>query len=319
MSTLDIDGIDWADLRALRSAFLERTAGTTDYWGSDDRLSAYDRTFGERIGWKWDHVLAEVSRRGWSPPVGPVLDWGCGTGVAGRRFLEWFPGAGPLRCSDRSARAERFARTRATEAGIEVITQGAAATVLVSHVLSELDGPAIERLMTVLAQATSVVWVEPGDREASRLLQSLRDRMAGVYSVVAPCARQTPCPLLEAGMERHWCHHFASPPPEAFTDRGWGRFSSETGIDLRSTPLSFLVLDRRPVPEPGPGAVHVVGRPRLSKVEVRVFGCDQSGVTDGRLTKRRLPDRYREAKKGELEDLARWSLEGSEIVQWESW
>jgi hypothetical protein len=319
MSTLDTEGIDWAALRALRADFLEGTAGIGDYWTSGAVLSAYDRTFGERIGWKWDHVLDEVSRRGWVPPNGAVLDWACGTGVAGRRFFRWFPDVGSLVCADRSARARTYARSAAEAVGIEVSSEGSPSTVLVSHVLSELDEPHVDALLTMLDQATSVIWVEPGDRENSRRLQSIRDRLLGAFSVMAPCTHQESCPLLDEAMERHWCHHFAPTPPEAFTDPGWGRFVSETGIDIRSTPLSFIVMDRRPLPDPGFDAVHVIGRPRVSKVEARVFGCDQSGVTDARLTKRKLPGRYREAKKGRLDHLARWELEGDEVVRWEPW
>jgi hypothetical protein len=319
MSQLDVDGIDWAGLRALRAGFLDGTAGHDDYWGSVDLLRSYDRTFGERIGWKWDYVLDELGRRGWRPPLGPVLDWGCGSGVAGRKFLSRFPDVGPLVCSDRSARAEEFARAEATRQGFEVSPDARPATLLVSHVLSELSERSIESLVSVLSGVAALVWVEPGDRDTARALQDIRDRLLGPLSVVAPCTHQNACPLRAEAMERHWCHHFASPPADAFTDPGWGRFTSETGIDLRSTPTSFLVMDRQPVADPGAEAVHVIGRPRVSKPEVRVFGCDASGVNEARITKRRMPERYREAKKGRLDVLARWAVIDGEVVSWTPW
>lgn len=319
MSRLEIDGIDWEGLRVLRSRFVGSTAGAGDYWHSRELLESYDRTFGERIGWKWNYVLDELELRRWRPPPGGVLDWGCGTGVAGRRFLARFPHSGPLSCFDRSARAESFARDRAVRRGLEVGMDDRAPTVLVSHVISELDQRSLESLLTVIDDATSVVWVEPGDRVNAVTLQSMRDRLLGRFSVAAPCTHQNSCPLLDASMERHWCHHFAESPPEAFTDPGWGRFISETGIDLRSAPLSFVVLDRRPLPATGPGAVHSIGRPRVSKPEARVFGCDATGVTEARITRRRMPDRYRDAKKGTLADLARWEVEQGEVTLWEGW
>jgi hypothetical protein len=74
-------------LERLRRHFLEGGAARADYWHSKADLAAYDQTFGQRIGWKWDHVLADLARLGWSPPPGEVLDWGCGSGIAGRAFL----------------------------------------------------------------------------------------------------------------------------------------------------------------------------------------------------------------------------------------
>ena len=55
-----------AILRRLRERFLSRTPGA-DYWHSQKELTLYDITFAERIGWKWDAVLRELSRRGWQP------------------------------------------------------------------------------------------------------------------------------------------------------------------------------------------------------------------------------------------------------------
>ncbi|MGC3961385.1 MAG: hypothetical protein QM813_26700 [Verrucomicrobiota bacterium] len=84
------DSIDWTALERMRGAFLAGTAGATDYWQSEADLAAYDATFAQRIGWKWDFVLGELQRRDWAPPRGELLDWGCGSGVAGRAFLDHF-------------------------------------------------------------------------------------------------------------------------------------------------------------------------------------------------------------------------------------
>src|SRR5215471_9340078 len=109
--------IDWNALERLRAAFLAGNAGETDYWQNESDLASYDATFAQRIGWKWDYVLAELARRGWSPAAGPLLDWGCGSGIAHRAFLDHFGSEGvtELRLWDRSALALRFAERRARE------------------------------------------------------------------------------------------------------------------------------------------------------------------------------------------------------------
>src|SRR5437899_9141333 len=101
------DAIDWAALERMRAAFLEGSAGAGDYWQTESDLASYDATFAQRIGWKWDYVLTELERRGWTPPCGELLDWGCGSGIAGRAFLDYFgvDSVSGLRVSDRSAPA----------------------------------------------------------------------------------------------------------------------------------------------------------------------------------------------------------------------
>src|SRR5207244_1564733 len=99
--------------------------------------------------------------------------------------------------------------------------------------------------------------------DLSRRLIAIREELLGPFHVVAPCPHQGRCGLLAPGNERHWCHHFAEPPAEAFQSADWRRFSTELGIDLRSLPVSFLVLDRA-MPKPSPGA-RQVGRSRRYK------------------------------------------------------
>lgn len=313
MSALDLEGLDWAALRRMRSGFLDGSAGDGSYWTSDSDLDSYDRTFGERIGWKWDHVLDEVERLGWSPPPGVMLDWGCGSGVAGRRVASRFG----LRVafSDRSARAVAFARTRADDLGSGMI-DGPPATLLVSHVIGELNDADLERLLQLAATATAVLWVESGDRATARRISEVRERLVSDMSVVAPCTHRNPCPVLTDEHAGDWCHHFARPPAGVFADSGWARFSNELGIDLHSTPLSFLVMDRRPVVDRPPGTMHLVGSPRVHKPHVAVTGCDDTGLHDRRLTKRRHPDLYRLARKGHLDSVAEWTAEGDEVVAW---
>src|SRR6186713_2218329 len=87
---MNLEAINWDSLERLRAAFLAGTAGASDYWQSEADLASYDATFAQRIGWKWDYVLMELQRRGWSPPGGELLDWGCGSGIASRAFLDLF-------------------------------------------------------------------------------------------------------------------------------------------------------------------------------------------------------------------------------------
>lgn len=320
---MEIDPLNWPALEQLRTLFLAGTAGQGDYWRDEQLLASYDATFAQRIGWKWDHVLEELAGRGWTPPTGEVLDWGCGSGIAGRALLDQFGAAEvtALRVSDRSPAAVRFAAWRAREKypGLVVHTGEAAApaVLLLSHVLTELDVPALDRVVELAHTAACVIWVEPGTHEASRALSAVRERLRGEFNVIAPCTHQFACGMLASGNERHWCHHFARPPGHIFHDGNWSRFGRMMEIDLRSLPVSYLVLDRRPAPELPAGAVRVIGRPRLQKAEARVFVCDEHGVKDRKLPKRSDPDSFQRVKKDQLGSLQVCRLNGENIARLE--
>jgi hypothetical protein len=113
---------------------------------------------------------------------------------------------------------------------------------------------------------------------------------------------------------RHWCHHFATPPREVFRDGNWARFARLAGVDLRSLPLSYLVLDRRPVPSTAAN-VRLIGAPRLHKGYALLLGCEEGGVQDRRVTQRKLPEVYRQARKGELATRQWWRCDGTEMVE----
>ena len=319
---MDWTKIDWGALKRMRASFLQSSAGREDYWRSQTDLAAYDQTFAQRIGWKWDWVLADLARRGWSPPAGDVLDWGCGSGIAGRRFLTRFGEkvSGSLILHDRSVLAMDFAERRAKEvfpglAGrCEAASGGAAPTFLVSHALGELAPPQVDSLLEQVRRATAVLWVEPGAYEVSRALIAVRERLRGEFQIVAPCTHQAACGLLVAENQRHWCHHFADTPTEAFMDGNWARFARLAGIDLRSLPLSYLVLDKRPPAPLLADTVRVIGRARIRKDAAILFGCDESGVHDRRLAKRAFPAEYRLCKRGDHETLQAWTLDGDQIV-----
>lgn len=305
---MDWEKVDWKALERLRAAFLDGTAGAQDYWRAESDLESYDQTFGQRIRWKWDYVLHELKRRGWSPPAtaGEVIDWGCGTGIATRSFLEHFgPNASAtFHFWDRSSLAMQYAAHKAREAfpdikvWLEKPPEEMSGTLLISHVLTELTDAQLDELIALIAHATAVIWVEPGTYDASRRLIAVRERLRGRFQVVAPCTHQAGCGMLTPENERHWCHHFAPSPPEVFMDGHWARFAKIAGVDLRSLPLSFLVLDKRPAPQLD--EIRVIGRPRVYKAHALLLGCDSSGVRDYRQTKREQPEEFRRLKKGKI-------------------
>lgn len=320
------DTIDWSALERMRAAFLAGTAGVADYWQNESDLAAYDATFAQRIGWKWDFVLAELQRRGWTPPPGELLDWGCGSGVAGRAFLDHFGAEAvtKLRVWDRSPLAMNFAERRAREKYSSLVVEAAGtttgsvgSTLLISHVLTELTQEQTEALVEQAARAQCVLWVEPGTYETSLTLIAIRERLRSQFNVIAPCPHQERCGILAPENERHWCHHFAAPPPEVFTDSGWARFTNLLGIDLRDLPLSFLVLDRRPAPVLPAGAARIIGHPRIYKGHALLLGCDATGVYERRLAQRQFASEFKTFKKGKHSSLCQWECAGQEIKRYQ--
>ena len=308
-------------LRRLRERFLARTAGERDYWKSPDELALYDSTFGERIGWKWDAVLAELAARKWQPRSKHVLDWGCGSGIAGRRVLAQWPHLATLTLHDRSRLACRFAAERARAAHPNVILQElrdiAPDTMLVlSHVLSELARPELSSLLTLARKAREILWVESGTHEDSRrLIAEVREVLLPEFAAVAPCTHQARCGMLAAANAPHWCHHFATVPPEIFRDGKWMEFGRDLKIDLRSLPYSFLILQRagdsQTMP---PDFSRVIGRPREATGYCKVLSCQDQGVQELMLQKRDAPNLHRAFHKGIAESTYRWKIENGRIT-----
>jgi len=319
---MDWETIDWGALERLRAGFIAGTAGATDYWRNENDLVSYDQTFAQRIGWKWDFVLAELKARGWQPPGGEAVDWGCGTGIATRAVLANFGVTVMDRVAlcDRSPLAMKFAaqcvRRLAPDLPVwlETAPPPRADLLLISHVLTELSAPQEQQLVALARAATAVIWVEPGTFDCSRRLIAIREQLRDAQQIVAPCTHRQTCGILRESNAPHWCHFFAPSPPETFTDRHWARFAKETGIDLRSLPVSYLVLDRRPPPELPAGAVRVIGSARFRKGHALVLGCDATGVQECRLTKRVLPEQFKQLHKGQAATLQIWQRDGDEII-----
>ncbi len=318
--------LDWEVLDRLRETFLSDERSQGPYWHTVTDLECYDLTYGERIGWKWDAVLRELRRLGWSVPSGvTVLDWGCGSGVAGRRVVDYL-GAGNvarLLVHDHSPLAMDFARHRAQQAFPGLATERAGKTVLagpeavdllvLSHVLNELDAAAQAQLEQLAQRAGAVFWVEPGTHEVSRALGAWRERLRGGFSILAPCPHTGNCGMFAPGNERHWCHFFAPPPPEIFADSNWVKFGQRAGIDLRSLPYAYLALDRRAAPDAREGTARVIGEPRFYKGYAKLFSCDASGIRDLTLQKRDAPELFRQLKRGGVGGVQRWVLRGDRI------
>ena len=273
-------------LRVLREMFLsseERPSVAQEpYWLSLDELGLYDETFAQRIGWKWDAVLSELRRRQRLPTGASVLDWGCGSGIAARRFLAAQPGVERVILWDHSETALEFAAERvgAEFPGVTVergLPAGPFDVLLVSHVLDELAGEALESLFSLASSAGSVLWVEPGSRRISRRLGELRDRLVASHDVLAPCTHSARCGALASGDA--WCHFFARPAPEVYTEGKWAEFGRELGIDLRSLPYSFIALARpgQLSLREGPNA-RLLGRPRLTRGRAELELCRAEGV-----------------------------------------
>ncbi|RYD28903.1 MAG: hypothetical protein EOP86_22430, partial [Verrucomicrobiaceae bacterium] len=155
-------------------------------------------------------------------------------------------------------------------------------------------------------------------RSASQRLVQAREKLRATFHPVAPCTHCEGCGLLAPGHEQDWCHFFATPPSEVYTDGEWVRFGREMGIDLRSLPLSYLVLDRRApasasssLPD---GTVRVVGRHRLYKGHAQLDACDASGVHERRFTKRTDPAFFRAMNKHRTGTLQQWTLDGNEVT-----
>lgn len=320
------DDLDWSALDRLRDKFLHGGAADGPYWETTADLANYDLTYAERIGWKWDAVLRELRMRGWRPTSRRVFDWGCGSGIAARRVIEFFGAENfsELLVWDHSPLAGDFAATAASKAfsqlNVTEATPGflesseSVGLLVLSHVLNELSPTALASLRGLIARAEAVLWVEPGTHVVSRELGTLRDEFNGPLHVVAPCTHTHPCPILAPGQERHWCHFFAAPPPAIFADPQWVRFGHRAGIDLRSLPYCFLALDRAPLATPADGLSRAIGRAEHFKPYARLLNCDATGLAELELPKRAAPALFKQLDRTKAPLVYRWTRDGDKIT-----
>ena len=354
---MQFDRLNWTILDRLRTGFLSGTAAGGVYWKSHDDLDQYDQTFGERIGWKWDTVLREISGRGWRPARTKdkltLLDWGCGSGVAGRRVLAHF---GPENFDralvwDHSALARAYAAERARTSFSNLKVEEFAAepsglkrrkpsaivdeygpaqidVLVVSHVINELDDPARESLLALVRRSACVLWVEPGTHAVSRDLIALREKVRAEFRMVAPCTHNAVCGLLAPQNAQHWCHAHAAPPPSLYADSDWVKFGQRAGIDLRSLPYAFLVMEKLPTPvalatdgrdpiarepELESGAERIIDEPRQFKGFAKILSCAGVGVRELMLQKRDAPALFKQLKRDLGIPIYQWRLESDRI------
>jgi hypothetical protein len=314
--------VELTTLQRLRERFLGSHPAAGDYWRSEEELALYDAWYGERIGWKWDAVLWELEQRLWRPESRRLIDWGCGSGIAGRRVLEKWPGQfESIALHDRSRLAVRFAASRLS--GIEVLPAIqpellSESMLLVSHVINELPDAQLANLRELAGQVREVIWVEAGTHaESRRLMAELREPLlARGFRAVAPCTHQAACGMLVRRNERHWCHSFARPPTSAFQDARWHAFARELGIDLRSLPYSFLVLERRASSknDAASGASRVIGHPREYKGFLKLLTSQAEGVSELTLQKRDAPELWRKVRGDDGLPIYRWKRAGDRIL-----
>ncbi len=348
--------LDWEVLDRLRETFLsgDKTAGP--YWHTITDLECYDFTYGERIGWKWDAVLRELKAMNWSPgdatspkPI-TILDWGCGSGIAGRRVVAAFgtTNFSRLIVHDHSQLALDYAEHHGRKAFPGFTVERATVRdlrgeepiglLVISHVVNELTDIARAELDALCERAQAILWVEPGTHEVSRALGAWREKLRSRFRVIAPCPHQGTCGVLTAGNERHWCHFFAAPPTGLYADSGWVKFGQRAGIDLRSLPYSYLVLDTRsagsalaptslaqtavavssdPTGKELPLS-RLIGDAKVFKGYAKVFACDEAGVAELMLQKRDAPVLFKGLKQGTAPSLHRWTHENGRITRIES-
>ena len=317
--------LDWSSLNRHRERFLEGKPCDGPYWTSSTDVASYDLTFGERIGWKWDAVLDELRIRGWRPAAGDILDWGCGSGIAGRRVVARY-GAGSfksLKVWDHSPYATTFAQEKAQQAFPGLAVSAASKGLLegdepigllvMSHILNELNAAGLDEARALISRARAVIWTEPGSHDTSRALGLLREGMAPEFRLVAPCTHSAPCPILGPGNERHWCHHFAFPPSGIFADSNWVKFGQRAGIDLRSLPYSFLALDREWPGSPA-GLSRIIGRPEHFKPYVRLLNCDAEGLAELSVMRRDNAALCKELEKTKLPLVYKWTRNAATVA-----
>ncbi|QDU84133.1 Mitochondrial small ribosomal subunit Rsm22 [Planctomycetes bacterium Pla163] len=316
--TISFSERDWRQLETLRAEYL---TGAVSDWSDASTLDLYHQSFGQRIAWKWRAVLAEPAVARLAPAAGPVVDLGCGSGVASLEChaAGAVPADADWHLLDRSAVARAYATDRLAEIGVRAHSDGRApqgeiGTLIVSHVLSELDEKGLDELVALASRASRVLVVEPGSRPAASELVALRERLRAECDdlvPVAPCPHSGACGLRAPNVAANegWCHHFAPPAPEAFTSGFWRRFSKRLGIDLRDLPMSFLVLarpDQAPAAASDDGLVpaRILGRPRVEKGRVRFELCWEEGVIEADLLKRTDPVLFRGLREPEAEPRA---------------
>ena len=153
---------------------------------------------------------------------------------------------------------------------------------------SDLEG-AIERLWSA---ATGVmILVEPGTPSGFDLVRQARKRLIALGArIVAPCPHGRDCPMPHGD----WCH-FSVRLPRSRLHR-----SVKPGeLGYEDEKFSYVIASRG-TGQPGPD--RIIRRPTYRRKMIELKTCTPTGLRDITLTRRRDPDRYRQARSLEWGD-----------------
>ena len=154
----------------------------------------------ERIGWKWEAVLSRLAQKIELKSNLKVRDWGCGSGIASRKFFEHFKDhISEIIPEDRSRKAVDFANKRLKEIGYSKIEAESEKAMLISHVLTELSDSQKEKLVSEVKDSSFFVWIEPGTKRESHTLINIRENLKDEFDFILPCPHQNSCPLKKLG------------------------------------------------------------------------------------------------------------------------
>lgn len=245
----------------------------TPYMADPALRAEYARDIAPRTSAALEKILAEIfPTEARTEKTVSVLDLGAGTGAAGQAVRDAWGGRVRLVSVDRVGGDPNTRAGDVTDVGRlarEVLAGQRFDLVVAAHVLNELeperqtaDRPhRLARLVqgwceTLLADAGTLIIVEPALRETSRVLLGVRDLLLAADSlrIVAPCFFAGPCPALSR--DRDWCHDAAG-----------------------TVDFSYLVV--QPAGAAGeaidPALYRIVSDPMPEKGRLRLFGCGASG------------------------------------------
>lgn len=228
---------------------------------------------------------------GWQPRT--VLDLGSGPGTALWAVAEQWPSLQQATAVEREAAFVALGRTlaRAGEAALfrnihweRADLRNLAALpakrydlVVVGHVLNEL-APDDQRALVAWAwQRTDgvLLLIEPGNSASFAHLRAARDHLLGLGAhTVAPCAHDTPCPLVD-----DWCH-----VPQRLKRPPFQRLARGAPSEWEDAKYTYAAMARF-LPEL-PIWARVIREPQVAKGYVDLQLSTASGVEQVRLQKR---------------------------------
>jgi ribosomal protein RSM22 (predicted rRNA methylase) len=232
-----------------------------------------------------------------------VLDIGAGPGTAAWACIELWPSLDHATLIDSNPRlldlARRFSAspdapavdTQFVAGSIPQVLPGisAADVVVASYSLTEIQQPALERVLEELWRlaATLLVIVEPGTPDGFRRILSCRDMLVSAGGrVVAPCTHDGLCPLSAAA---RWCHF-----SKRLARSRDHLIAKNASVPFEDERFSYLAVAKGITP----ARTHqrVLATPKVSKGQVSLTLC-APGVVEERIVGRGDRDAYKAAKR----------------------